>query len=1290
MFPTSANIKFTDSQKHALDCQRNLAVRANAGSGKTSVLVDRILQILKHHMGENLVDFSPDQGVTLTQIVSITFTRKAAAELKQRLRGLLLEQIHAEGIQSWEGDWWEARLAELEIAEIGTIDSFFGGILREYALYDTSESPVEPDFQILEPFEAEQLRERAIQSVLHMADKGHKELQEALTWWKRLDGPKPLEENLLTLLGHSAGVKQILARNKKIDPEVEVQRLIDNHPAKVKILEFPRRAKLADQIREIISIIDGAKITNTVAALREHFSSLLSSLQNPEDFQPTIFLSALKNLIMTSGKRRGFGQLRKPNLEAAIQNIQEDWVNPLSIDMDPELEKRALHARNHLMIILDAVFHEYMRLCTCRNALDFDTVARKVLWLFESFPQVPEELKKRYRFIQVDEFQDTSKLQWEILSYLAGNGPDQLLDKDRLFIVGDPQQSIYGFRQADVAVFQEVQNLILRSNKKHGHHLLETHYESASQVMVGEHGRLGEMRLSENFRTLEFSTLQLFNKLFTYVFNHDDHAVDWSQSFQVKFQTLIPGISGDAQGETVYLEYATPTNEKGQSEPADGDEETGEDIDRNQVRMIADELIHYHGKPRKKPDRNNTARHFHWKDMAILIPTRNKILRNLEEHLRERGIPYSVHGGVGFWQRQEILDMMQLCLSLAQPGDDLSLLGVLRGPAIGCNDADLLFLHFLGAKRLPRGLSILQTTDKDLVTACKPGALNRLASENLHSLQLAWKTFSQADRERLVHAARRVGLEGKWRLLADRMSHTDLLQLCLEESGAYRKYASQHDGEQVIANLGQFFEFLRLEESKPGASLARVAISLKQRAEDSIKDSQASVEVEGMDAVQIMTVHASKGLQFPLVVVPNLQRQIGSARSGRLAVDSQGRIGLKIRHPQRPREEEASQLHKKATEELQDRELAEARRLFYVATTRAEEVLILSAQKPRRNTSSWRQWFYDALNLEAKHFQEGVWEEGEVKVRLRSSLESNLPEVAPGERQAEVPVDLNKYSEPSRFSTIAVTSLEDETAEFDKYQANWHLRAGLHVQPNYSMANLNEIGSAQQAELRKKIGAVIGTVVHRAMERFTEWMELPTTSRQTWIERLVDAELGLAGREMEQDDEAVILDDEEIQVIKKRVNKLMEFAQSDLVLPLLKAKGKVEQDFVLPLSGWLIHGRMDKWMECPQGWMEIIDWKTDAGSAGASIERHRFQMQLYALALLSSNLVPESQTAVKVHLVLLEHEKVHVYQFERKALQEFRKGLEEKLGQMKTTICREMSEGELAALSQSMQTVPLP
>jgi ATP-dependent helicase/nuclease subunit A len=114
MFPTKANEQFTDSQKHALDCQRNLALRANAGSGKTSVLVDRMIQILKHHMRKAGDDLFHNHGITLRNIVSITFTRKAAAELKHRLRILLAEQISKARENEWEREWWNARLEELE------------------------------------------------------------------------------------------------------------------------------------------------------------------------------------------------------------------------------------------------------------------------------------------------------------------------------------------------------------------------------------------------------------------------------------------------------------------------------------------------------------------------------------------------------------------------------------------------------------------------------------------------------------------------------------------------------------------------------------------------------------------------------------------------------------------------------------------------------------------------------------------------------------------------------------------------------------------------------------------------------------------------------------------------------------------------------------------------------------------------------------------------------------------------------------------------------------------------
>ena len=1274
MFPTKANEQFTDSQKHALDCQRNLALRANAGSGKTSVLVDRMIQILKHHMPKAGDDLFHNHGITLRNIVSITFTRKAAAELKHRLRILLAEQISKADESEWEREWWNARLEELEVAEIGTIDGFLGAILREYALVDESEYPVEPDFRMLEPFEADQIRELAIQAVLAMDETDHQELKAALQWWKRLDGPRSLQGHLTRLLDHSAGVNRILQVNKGVNPEEEVKDIEDQLPASKKIAH--EREKLRATLGTMVTKIrESSKDTKTLNNCAEGSLKILGMLDEPAN-QLEIFKKLFELLLDSDGDVRGLKNFAVVKQE--MEDLQSGWQEALKDSkFDRDLEIRSLHARNHLMVILRRVHDEYMRLCHARNAFDFDTVARRVLWLFETYPNVPQELKKRFRFIQIDEFQDTSKLQWEILSHLVANGPDTKLEEDRLFVVGDPQQSIYGFRQADVSVFHDVQKLIIESNRDHGHGELPTHYENASQVEAEENVRLGEMRLSENFRTLEHTPLSFFNKLFKYVFDPISQNYDPNQSFQVKFQELVAGLRVEGRGETIYLEAA----EFNEEDKSDSEEETNEDIGVNQVRMIADELVRHYGSPRQKPDRNGICQTFSWKDMAILIPSRNKILRNLEEHLRARGIPYAVHGGVGFWQRQEIVDMMHLCLCLSQPGNDVALLGVLRGPAMACNDAYLMFFHYLGGRRLPRGLSILQSLDADLEKACEKGKLQKLPPQDLKNLKSAWKQFSQEDKSRLVNASAKFGLQGEWRRLADRMSHTDLLQMCLEESGAYQRYASQHDGEQVIANLGQFFEFLRLEESKPGSSLARVANGLQQRAEESIKDSQAAVEAEGMNAVQIMTVHASKGLQFPLVVVPNLQRPVSGKSSESVMVDSNGLVGLRIRHPLLPRTEEANSAHKKAAKEKKARELAESRRLFYVAATRAEEVLILSAQKPRSNGESWRKWFYSALGLQDSHFKAGMWEEKGLKVQLRSQPDAHVAPVLAKKDDSEWQFDMKAYSENSMYSLLAVTRLEEQTEEFNDAPARWHLKTSYHVQPNYHIPEPSQIGSARKSESSRQIGATIGTAVHRALERYAEWIDLAENDQRKWIDCLVDAELALAAREMDLEDEALILDAGQIKSIKAKVSNLLKYAQSEEVQQILRSPGMVEQDFLLPLEGWLVQGRIDKWVMQEDGTIEIVDWKTDAGPADQSIGKHRFQMQLYALAMENCGKLPKKQALIKVRLVLLDHEKIHDYEFSMDTLREFGASLRAKLSEMKKLAGHSLNDKELAQLA---------
>ncbi|MEN9674037.1 MAG: hypothetical protein RL553_2302, partial [Planctomycetota bacterium] len=589
MIKTSANTRFTTPQKHALDSSRNLGVRANAGSGKTSVLVDRIIQILEQNRPADDNEFTPDPmpAFSIENIVSITFTKKAAGELKARLMKLL-QELEVQSVGHVK-KWWATQIEKLEDAPIGTIDSFFGSILREYALMDDSEDRIEPDFELMDPYDAQELQGIAVRSVLESLDEIHPQLADALAWWKNLDGADVLEENLQKLLGNSAGVKAVLRRNPQVDPEAEAIAKVNTDPAFVKL---QREKNELLQMLNALQTRGGQEPPSlkNLFKLVQQARKALQILQEDVAGNEVDILEFLEGMLLTGGQPRKFTGCAPVRDE--IDALHKSWAEPLAAKrVDFALEKQASLARNHLMLILAEVDQKYRALCLQKNTYDFDTVARGVLRIFERSPTIILDLKKRYRFIQVDEFQDTSRLQWEILSYLVGGGPDpeQPLDNDRLFIVGDPQQSIYGFRQADVAVFSEVIQKITKGNKTNQLHQVQTLHERHSTEIASPEVRAGDVKLSENFRTLAISPLGLFNHLFNYVFDPVTHSIDSSKSYEVKFQELIPGLDKESKGEVVYIDYQVNATD----EESDG-------ISMGQVRMIVEELIRFKGAPRSK------------------------------------------------------------------------------------------------------------------------------------------------------------------------------------------------------------------------------------------------------------------------------------------------------------------------------------------------------------------------------------------------------------------------------------------------------------------------------------------------------------------------------------------------------------------------------------------------------------------------------------------------------------------------------------------------------------------
>ena len=399
-------------------------------------------------------------------MVAITFTRKAAAELQMRLAESFQQLLHATN-DSGEQAYWDARISELPRAMVSTIDSFCARILREFGLVAQGCERIEPDFEPLEGYEEEVLKREAINRVINRLnslspDQGDPEPKaqvEAWRCWEVEEGYDTLVEHLQTLLNHSLDPETILAAHQGLP--AATQRVAEAWAALPVVQRLQNeRASLLVQLQNLEQAIAACKKpNNSLTSLQAEIRSVQSKLQSVSRRSDEEALRALAAALLTET-----GTPRQRGLAAVathVSPLQNTWCPLLrEFDFDYEAEVHAREAADRLVTLLAPVHAEYLKLCRLHNRFDFLTLARRTRDVLRSHPDIRQRLKERWRYLMVDEFQDTNQLQWEILSWLAGSGPEGPLDADRLFIVGDPQQSIYRFRHADVAVFTHVQECI--------------------------------------------------------------------------------------------------------------------------------------------------------------------------------------------------------------------------------------------------------------------------------------------------------------------------------------------------------------------------------------------------------------------------------------------------------------------------------------------------------------------------------------------------------------------------------------------------------------------------------------------------------------------------------------------------------------------------------------------------------------------------------------------------------------------------------------------------------------
>ena len=790
----------------------NVSLLAGAGSGKTYVLMKRFVQILR-----------ADLSVNPTNIVAITFTRKAADEIKGRVRqavGECVEQAQTD----LERLRWQEHLQKVESAPISTIHSLCSRILRDNPV----ETQLDPEFTILEDFEAQDFFKETLQQYLRKNIKENAALR-----------------RLVQTYGVNSFVNQVTALGDKLSELVREDNLAEPY-LKAKE-ELPAlQQKLFAAVREVIEAREalGAKtkgrqtLTEAAGLLDEMQKQLLA----PE---PDCSLLDASGVVKVSGKA----------LAAELTNLK---------NLRQELNHVILNAKG-CDLVQDwlAVLQEFYACLSARkqenNVLfndDLDLLAIEHLQKNEALRQKYQE---RYKYIMVDEFQDTNERQRQLIYLLCGNKLD---GKNNLFIVGDVKQSIYRFRHADVSVFNKVKEDIA---------------QNAGQ----------NLGMKTNFRSTQ-SIVESCNTAFCKLMDLP------------KEEICLEHHEGANTGGAKVCLLQVPYKSK--------DDDLGAKEDKWQKEAEAIAAYLQQELPKVEPQLRPGAS----KAILLRAMTHCEILR---QTLQGYGINCVVVKGKGFYEQQEVLDILNLLAALHNRYASLELAGALRSNYFGLDDATLTQLFWQTENDQPLW---------DVLQAVGSG-----------ELQLNLPPEQQA---LAMHAAERLR---SLRQAAALMALPELFAQLWDELKPEFVLSQQENGPSKLANVKKLRRLAQQYCQTKQASLAEWLQNVKDLRASSSKEPAATVQAD--DALQIMTIHNSKGLEFDLVILPQLDKSVkGDAASIKYLPGKEGEQGLLgIKVPDKEMQLQNSGVYELAKARDSELEEEESRRLLYVAMTRAQKQLVM-------------------------------------------------------------------------------------------------------------------------------------------------------------------------------------------------------------------------------------------------------------------------------------------------------------------------------------------------------------
>ncbi len=1121
----TGGFKLTPAQQAAAvdRAGESIALLSGAGCGKTFVLSLRFLQLLQR--------MSPEED-SLSSLVALTYTRKAALEMSHRVRRMLAAQAREatgaerENLRTWLGQIGEAR--------IGTIHSFCAALLRRHALA----AGLDPAFAVADDnFQTNPLRKEASEDVV-------------------LSAVEAQEPAALKLLGRRSfqqvaeAVEDLIADRNRVDFEMLCSRqdLLDTWTDQLDraAREAHQALRVDRKLRDEMSYLSGYPVSDPGDKLSQALMRTVGLaeqiLHGPESVQ---VFDELQTVRTNTGSKKVWGSAEaKEDLITRINFIVErlkiwrDWFGQLGPQDEQDAEALAA-----LGTLAERGRELYDRKKRRLGLLDFDDLLGQTRQLLLARPDVREELSSGIKQLLIDECQDTDAFQVQMLLDLLGS-QEQALAQGRLFVVGDAKQSIYRFRGAQVEVFQG---------------------------LCEAFGRNRSETLDLSFRT-HAPGVALVNHVF-------------SELMGEAYQPLESHRPDVPEHPTAELLLACGPD---QSEPEDAQHSIQLQAELTAQRIT--ELLAPSARLIREPA-SQQLRPVRQGDIAILL-SRMTHGHVFQRALARQGLEPLVIGGAGFLNQQEVTDLLNALRCVDNPLDDVSFAGLLRSPLVALDDNALLHI----AQHCPRPL---------VPAVNHPGSLDklseRLSKQALESLREAGSLI-----HRLAKIKNAAGIDG-------------LLEEILESTGFEATVLTDFQGRQKLGNIRRLIEMGR-NAGNEGLSLSGFINQLQDMILFEARQEQALVSDENDDVIRIMTIHKAKGLEFPVVILPDLNTAPGG-RTGNLLIRAGWQATIDTTENDEP-QGAAWSLSRLQERSEEDRE---SLRLLYVAMTRHEDYLILvgadwrSKQGRFKSSRSWLDLLDEPLGLAraADAGDDSVRYGGQHEMLLKIATPS--PAMPPGGRKTRgqrllescrdehqmaqsmlqttdtphpellgpVPPDIGRIE-------LAVTALSDYLQCPRLYYLRHELR--LTPPPLPGRASKGISGAVGSDPL------LLGSVLHRCME----WANFDKPQKSEALLQRVRAEMELDTSWQGPEVRELLAD----ALDRLRKSPLGEELRNARIL-------HRELDFLTEAGPALLRGQIDLLYQDASGRWQIVDYKSDRVKGAESqkrAEKYETQMLLYAAA----------------------------------------------------------------------------